>query len=73
MAVKKSKLLKPGTKVRWNTSQGPTTGKVVKKQTKATKIKTHTVAASKSDPEYIVKSDKSGAKAAHKRKALKRV
>ncbi len=71
--TKKKKALKPGTKVSWNTSQGRTTGKVVKKQTRATKIKTHKVAASKDNPEYIVKSDKSGAKAAHKRKGLKRI
>jgi Hypervirulence associated proteins TUDOR domain len=72
MAAKKKKPLKPGTKVRWNTSQGETTGKVVKRQTRATKIKTHKVAASKDNPEYIVRSDKSGRTAAHKRRALKR-
>jgi hypothetical protein len=68
----KKKSLKPGTEVRWNTSRGETTGKVVKRQTRATKIKTHKVAASKDNPEYIVKSDKSGKRAAHKRSALKR-
>jgi hypothetical protein len=68
----KRKSLKPGTKVRWNTSQGETTGKVIKRQTSTTKIKTHKVSASKDNPEYIVKSDKSGKKAAHKRSALKR-
>ena len=71
-AKKKKKALKPGTKVRWNTSQGETTGKVVKRQTRATKIRTHKVAASKDNPEYIVRSDKSGKTAAHKRRALKR-
>jgi hypothetical protein len=30
--------LEPGDKVTWNTSQGATKGKVVKKLTKATKI-----------------------------------
>ena len=73
MAAEKKKALKPGTKVSWNTSQGRTAGKVVKKQTTATTIKTHKVAASKANPEYIVKSDKSGDKAAHKRGSLKRV
>ena len=76
MAAKKKtkrKSLKPGTKVRWNTSQGETTGRVVKRQTRATRIKTHKVAASKDNPEYIVKSGKSGKTAAHKRRALKRV
>ena len=41
-----------------NISQGETTGKVVKKQTTPTKIKGHAVKASKSNPEYNVKSEK---------------
>lgn len=65
--------LKTGTKVSWKTSQGKTTGKIVRKQTRATRIKTHKVAASKDNPEYIVESAKSGKRAAHKRSALKRV
>ena len=70
MAKKK---LKSGDKVSWNTSQGKTTGTVVKRTISKSKIKTHTVAASKDNPEYIVKSSKTGAKAAHKRKALKKI
>ena len=66
-----AKTLKPGDKVKWGTSGGETHG-VVKKQTTPTKIKSHKVEASKSDPEYIVKSDKTGAKAAHKPDALKK-
>lgn len=61
-----AKSLKTGDKVAWNTSQGETTGKVVKKQTAPTRIKGHAVKASKSNPEYIVESDKSGEGAAHK-------
>lgn len=61
-----SKNSKKGDKVAWNTSQGETAGKVVKKQTSATKIKGHEVKASKSNPEYIVVSDTSGERAAHK-------
>ena len=61
-----AKTLKPGDKVSWGTSQGKTQGVVEKKQTTKTKIKSHTVKASKDDPQYIVKSDKTGAKAAHK-------
>ncbi len=70
MAAKQE--LKPGDHVRWNTSQGETQGKVVKKQTTETHIKTHKVAASKDNPEYIVKSDKSGKLAAHKPEQLRR-
>jgi hypothetical protein len=67
-----TKELKAGDKVSWNTSQGETHGKVVKKQTTPTEIKGHHVAASKDNPEYIVKSDKTGAEAAHKAEALKK-
>jgi hypothetical protein len=58
--------LKKGDKVSWKTSQGRTEGTVEKKQTSDTKIKGHTVRASEDDPQYIVKSAKTGAKAAHK-------
>ena len=61
-----AKSLKAGDKVSWDSSGGHSTGKVVKKQTTPTQIKGHKVAVSKSNPEYIVKSDKSGKTAAHK-------
>ena len=65
-----AKTLKPGDKVTWGASQGETRGVVEKKQTTDTKIKSHQVKASKDDPQYIVKSDNTGAKAAHKAGAL---
>jgi plastocyanin len=61
-----AKTFKPGDKVAWDTSQGATHGKVVRKQTTPTQIKTHKVAASPDNPQYIVESDKSGKQAAHK-------
>jgi hypothetical protein len=61
---------KQGDKVTWKTSQGETEGKIVKKQTSATKIKGHEVKASTSNPEFIVESAKSGKKAAHKPSGL---
>jgi Hypervirulence associated proteins TUDOR domain len=63
---------KPGDKVEWTTSQGKTRGRVLGKQTKPTRIKGHKVAASAGEPQYIVKSDKSGKKASHKLRALKK-
>jgi Hypervirulence associated proteins TUDOR domain len=66
-----SKEPKPGERVRWNTSQGETHGKVVKKITAPMDIKGHHVKASPEDPEFLVESSKTGAKAAHKAKALK--
>jgi hypothetical protein len=65
--------LHTGDHVQWNTSQGRTTGEVQKKLTSPTKIKGHEVKASKDDPEYLVESDKTGAEAAHKPSALKKV
>lgn len=67
-----AKELKPGDKVAWKTSQGETDGEVVRKQASDTKIKGHKVSASNDDPQYIVKSAKSGEEAAHKPEALKK-
>ncbi len=66
------KSFKKGDRVEWDSSGGHSVGKVVKKVTSPTKIKGHEVAASKDNPEYIVKSDKSGKEAAHKPGALKK-
>ena len=67
-----SEKLRKGDKVSWNTSQGETVGSVVKKQTAPTKIKGNEVKASQSDPQYIVESEKSGKRAAHKPEQLRR-
>ncbi|ESQ80610.1 DUF2945 domain-containing protein [Asticcacaulis sp. YBE204] len=67
-----TKTFKPGDKVAWDTSQGETHGMVKKKLTAPTDIKSHHVAASKDDPQYLVESAKTGAKAAHKPDALTR-
>jgi hypothetical protein len=66
------KTFKAGDAVKWDHSQGTTQGKVIKKVTSPTKIKGHKVAASKDNPEYIVQSDKTGAKAAHKPTELRK-
>ena len=62
--------MQKGDKVSWHTSQGKTHGKVVKKLEHNTKIKGHDVSASKDNPQYLVKSDKTGAVAAHKPESL---
>ncbi len=64
--------LKKGDKVAWDTPQGKTKGGVEKTLTSPTDIKGHHVAASKDNPEVLVKSDKSGKEAAHKPDALKK-
>lgn len=66
-------ILKAGDKVQWESSQGTVHGTVKKKLTAPTSIKGHHVAASSAHPEYLVVSDKTGAEAAHKAEALKKV
>ena len=67
-----TKDLKKGDKVEWTASQGTIEGTVDRKLTKPTDIKGHHVAASTDNPEYLVKSDRTGAAAAHKPGALKK-
>lgn len=66
------KTFKAGDKVRWDHSQGTTEGKVVRKLTKPTSIKGHKVAASARNPEYLVESAKTGARAAHRPQELRK-
>jgi hypothetical protein len=64
------KTLKPGDPVEWDTSQGKTRGVVEKKITSPTRIKGHVAKPTKNAPQYVVRSEKSGAKAAHKPEEL---
>lgn len=64
--------LHKGDKVAWNSSQGEVEGVVERKLISGTRIKGHKAAASKDNPEYLVRSDRTGAEAAHKPQALKR-
>ncbi|MFC3714109.1 DUF2945 domain-containing protein [Sphingoaurantiacus capsulatus] len=66
------KTFRKGDSVAWNSSQGEVTGKVIRKVTAPTKIKDHKVAASPDNPEYIVESAKTGARAAHKPEGLRK-
>lgn len=65
------KALKAGDKVEWDSAGGHSTGKVVKKLTKTTKVKGHAAKATPQDPQYLVKSEKGG-EAIHKPDALKK-
>ena len=67
-----TKTLKAGDKVKWGSSQAEVKGKVVKKVTSTAKVKGHTAKATKDDPQYKVKSDKTGAEAIHKPGELKK-
>lgn len=66
------KTFKAGDKVGWDHSQGTSIGKVVRKLTKPTHIKGHKVAASSDNPEYLVESAKTGARAAHRPQELRK-
>jgi hypothetical protein len=68
-----SQTFKAGDKVEWRASQGVVRGTVRKKLTAPTEIKGHRVAASEENPEYLVVSDDTGAEAAHKPSALRKV
>ena len=59
-----------GDTVSWNTSQGRTTGKAVEKRTKEFTFAGQKFKPTDDDPYWIVESDKTGAKAAHKESAL---
>jgi Hypervirulence associated proteins TUDOR domain len=67
-----SQKFKQGDKVSWNTSQGKTHGKVVKKLTSDTHVKGTKITASESEPRYLVESEKTGEEAAHKPDALEK-
>ncbi|MEO1620388.1 MAG: DUF2945 domain-containing protein [Cyanobacteria bacterium J06632_3] len=62
-----------GDQVRWNTSQGKTTGTVKKKLTAPTDIQGYTAEASEDEPQYLVESDSTGSEAAHRPGALEEV
>ncbi|GBR51039.1 hypothetical protein AA106555_0418 [Neokomagataea thailandica NBRC 106555] len=64
--------MKKNEHVAWNTTRGETTGHVKKQVTHDIKIKGNTVKASGDHPKIVVKSDKTGAEAAHKPESLKK-
>lgn len=62
-----------GDRVSWKSLNGTSKGKVVKKLTSDTTIKNNTVRASEKEPQYLVKSDSTGKKAAHKPESLEKI
>jgi hypothetical protein len=63
---------KKGDKVAWNTHGTRTEGEVEKKITERTEAAGRTVDASPEEPQYQVRSEKSGKSAVHKPSALKK-
>jgi hypothetical protein len=66
------KTFSKGDKVEWNSHGGKAVGKVERKITSDTEAGGRKVKASEDDPQYLVKSDKSGGTAVHKPSALKK-
>jgi hypothetical protein len=66
------KNLSKGDKVEWNSHGSKAEGTVEKKITSDTHAAKRDVKASKDEPQYLVKSDKSGGEAVHKPDALKK-
>jgi hypothetical protein len=67
-----TKSLPKDSTVTWNSEVGKVKGSVEKKVTTDTTFKGRKRHATKDDPQYIVKSEKSGKTAMHKAKALKK-
>ncbi|MFC9509378.1 DUF2945 domain-containing protein [Streptomyces sp. NPDC057002] len=63
---------KKGDKVTWSSHGSRTEGEVEKEITERTRAAGRTVDASPDDPQYQVRSDKSGRSAVHKPSALKK-
>ncbi|HEY2291000.1 MAG TPA: DUF2945 domain-containing protein [Thermoanaerobaculia bacterium] len=68
-----AKKFKVGDHVTWNSEAGRVSGKIIKVHTKDFDYKGHTHHASKDEPQYEIKSDKTDHVAAHKGSALKKV
>jgi hypothetical protein len=66
------KKLRKGDKVAWSSHGGEAEGTVEKKITERTEAAGRTVDASSDDPQYKVRSEKSGRSAVHKPSALKK-
>jgi len=63
---------KRGDKVKWKSHGGEAVGHVERKITSDTEAGGRKVKASKDEPQYLVKSEKSGGEAVHKPEALER-
>ena len=68
-----SKTFKRGDHVEWNSEAGRVRGSIVKKVVSDIRFKGYVHHASKDEPQYIIKSEKTDHIAIHKGRALKRV
>lgn len=68
-----SKKFKRGDQVEWNSEAGRVRGVIVKRVVSDTRFKGYVHHASKEEPQYIIKSDRTSHVAIHKGRALKRL
>ena len=66
-----SKTFQPGDHVEWNSEAGRVRGTIVKKVVSEVKFKGYTRHATKEEPQYFIKSDKTDHIAIHKGSALR--
>jgi hypothetical protein len=64
---------KVGDNVEWNSEAGRVQGTIKKKVTSEIEFKGYTVHASKEEPQYLIKSNKTEHLAMHKGSALKKI
>jgi hypothetical protein len=64
---------KRGDRVEWSFRGRPVVGKVRRRLTRRAEVAGQVVAASKEDPRYVVRSDKSGKETARRPEELRRV
>jgi Hypervirulence associated proteins TUDOR domain len=64
---------KVGDHVKWNSEAGHVQGTIKKKITSPMTLKTYTVHATKEEPQYLIKSNKTDHLAMHKGSALKKI
>ena len=62
-----------GDKVRWRSHGSHAEGEILEKIVSDTEAGGRTVRASRDEPQYLVRSDKSGAEAVHKPDALEKI
>lgn len=73
MVQRLAQRFKVGTHVSWNSEAGRVRGKIVRVHTKDVKYKGYVHHASKADPQYEIKSDKTDHIAMHKGGSLRRL
>ncbi len=69
----KTRAFRVGDHVEWNSEAGRVRGTILKKVTAPMTFKGYTVHATKEQPQYLIKSDKTDHLAMHKGSALKKI